>query len=50
MKLTIIGAGAMGAALTIPLAAKGHEIRLYGTKFDQALIDALISGDPPPIA
>ncbi len=48
MKLTIIGAGAMGSALTIPLAVRQHEVRLFGTPFDEAVIASLRNGDPHP--
>jgi glycerol-3-phosphate dehydrogenase (NAD(P)+) len=38
---TIIGAGVMGSAMTIPLADNGHEIRLVGTHLDREIIDSV---------
>lgn len=38
----------MGSALTVPLTEKGHEVRLYGTEFDQKIMTALKSGKPHP--
>ena len=38
---TIIGAGVMGSAMTIPLADNGHEIRLVGTHLDREIIDSI---------
>ncbi len=36
--ITILGAGRMSAALTVPLADNGHELRLVGTHLDDDLI------------
>jgi glycerol-3-phosphate dehydrogenase (NAD(P)+) len=46
--VTILGAGDMGTALLTPLHAGGHELRLWGTEHDAAIIDALRRGDPHP--
>ncbi|GFP21462.1 glycerol-3-phosphate dehydrogenase (NAD(P)+) [Candidatus Hakubella thermalkaliphila] len=40
-KVVIVGAGVMGSALTIPLADNGHEINLWGTRYDQEVIESI---------
>ena len=47
-RVTILGAGDMGTALLTPLHAGGHELRLWGTERDTAIITALRRGDPHP--
>jgi glycerol-3-phosphate dehydrogenase (NAD(P)+) len=47
-RVTILGAGDMGTALLTPLHAGGHELRLWGTSHDAAIIEALDRGDPHP--
>lgn len=39
MKIAIIGAGAMGGALTIPASDRKNDVNLWGTKFDTNTID-----------
>ena len=39
MKVTILGAGAMGSALTVPPSENGHEVVLWGTSFDEKSIN-----------
>lgn len=46
--VTIIGAGAMGSALTVPLIKNGHEVRLWGTELDNKIIKALKAGQDHP--
>lgn len=46
--ITILGAGAMGSALTTPLTRNGHEVRLWATEFDTALLAALRAGELHP--
>ena len=36
--ITVIGAGQMGAAMSIPARTNGHEVRLVGTPLDQDII------------
>jgi glycerol-3-phosphate dehydrogenase (NAD(P)+) len=48
IRATILGAGDMGTALLTPLHAGGHELRLWGTERDAAIIAALHRGDPHP--
>lgn len=40
-RITIIGAGQMGSALTFPAIENGHEVRLVGTHLDREIIDGL---------
>jgi glycerol-3-phosphate dehydrogenase (NAD(P)+) len=47
-RVTILGAGDMGTALLTPLHAGGHELRLWGTERDAAIIEALDHDDPHP--
>ena len=44
----VIGAGAMGAAMTIQLARAGHNVHLLATEFDGAFVDAHRRGDVHP--
>jgi glycerol-3-phosphate dehydrogenase (NAD(P)+) len=47
-RVTVLGAGDMGTALLTPLHAGGHELRLWGTERDAAIIETLNRGDPHP--
>jgi glycerol-3-phosphate dehydrogenase (NAD(P)+) len=40
-KIVVLGAGMMGTAVTIPLAGKGHDIRLVGTHLDSDIIEEI---------
>lgn len=42
----ILGAGAMGTALTILLTQNRHGVRLWGTELDEALLKELNAGHP----
>lgn len=46
--VTILGAGAMGSALTTPALGAGHEVRLWGTWLDDDILAALRAGHPHP--
>jgi glycerol-3-phosphate dehydrogenase (NAD(P)+) len=46
--VTILGAGAMGAALTTPALAAGNGVRLWGTWLDDGILAALRAGQPHP--
>ena len=46
--VTILGAGDMGTALLTPLQVGGHEVRLWGTERDAAILAALDRGEPHP--
>jgi len=48
MIVAVLGAGAMGSALTIPLSDRGHEVRLWGTKYDIEILDRIRRGLPHP--
>ena len=48
MRITILGAGDMGTALATPTAANGHDVRLWGTAYDGAIVAALRAGEPHP--
>jgi glycerol-3-phosphate dehydrogenase (NAD(P)+) len=39
--ITILGAGVMGSAMTLPAADRGHEVRLVGTHLDSEIIDSV---------
>lgn len=39
--VTVFGAGMMGSALCVPLADRGHEVRLVGTHLDREIVDSL---------
>jgi glycerol-3-phosphate dehydrogenase (NAD(P)+) len=47
-RVAILGAGDMGTALTTPLLANGHEVRIWGTERDDAIVAALRHGQPHP--
>jgi glycerol-3-phosphate dehydrogenase (NAD(P)+) len=47
-RVTILGAGDMGTALLTPLHARGHELRLWGTDHDTAIIETLDGGGRHP--
>ena len=48
MRVTILGAGFMGSALTVPAADNGHAVSLWGTHLDDHLIAAVRAGAPHP--
>ena len=41
MRVTVLGAGYMGSAMAQVAAMRGHEVRLWGTWLDDALVDAV---------
>jgi glycerol-3-phosphate dehydrogenase (NAD(P)+) len=47
-RITILGAGAMGSALSTPAADNGHDVRLWGTWLDDELLDAVEAHEPHP--
>ena len=47
-KILVLGAGMMGTALTVPLAARGHDVRLVGTHLDGAIVESLAKGGDHP--
>lgn len=48
MKIAILGAGAMGSALTVPLTDRQHAVALWCTDHDAAVYHALSAGKPHP--
>ena len=47
-RITVLGAGAMGAGLTRPLVDAGLDVHLWGTWLDDHLIDAIVGRPAPP--
>ncbi len=48
MKIAILGAGAMGSALSIPLTDNGNEVRIWGTEFDVEILKKIEKGEEHP--
>jgi glycerol-3-phosphate dehydrogenase (NAD(P)+) len=48
MKVTVLGAGYMGSAMAEVAAMRGHDVRLWGTWLDDALIEAVEQGRDHP--
>jgi len=48
MKVTVLGAGYMGSAMATVAKQRGHEVKLWGTWLDDALLDACQRGGPHP--
>ncbi len=46
--ILILGAGAMGAALTVPAAENNNEVGLWFTEYDLGIYEALRRGEPHP--
>ncbi len=46
--LTILGAGAMGAALTFPASDAGSTVRLWFTEYDEPIYKQVSHGEPHP--
>lgn len=46
--ITILGAGAMGAAQCRPLVDAGWDVRLWGSRYDEDLLDVLETGAAHP--
>jgi glycerol-3-phosphate dehydrogenase (NAD(P)+) len=46
--ITILGAGVMGSAMTLPVADRGHEVRLVGTHLDREIIDSVMQSGRHP--
>jgi glycerol-3-phosphate dehydrogenase (NAD(P)+) len=47
-RVTILGAGDMGTALVTPLVHNRHDIRLWGTERDDAIVEVLRAGSKHP--
>ncbi len=48
MNVLIVGAGAMGAALSVPLTDNGVEVTICGTEFDVGILKLLERGEKHP--
>lgn len=48
-KITVLGAGYMGSAITFPLAKNGFEVNLWGTWLDDEIISACRKGEHPKL-
>jgi glycerol-3-phosphate dehydrogenase (NAD(P)+) len=48
MKVTVLGAGYMGSAMATVAARRGHDVRLWGTWLDDALLEPCQRGGPHP--
>ena len=48
MKVTVLGAGYMGSAMATVAKMRGHEVHLWGTWLDDALLEACERGEKHP--
>ena len=48
MKVTVLGAGYMGSAMACVARRRGHDVRLWGTWLDDAMIDPCERGEEHP--
>lgn len=48
MRVAVLGAGAMGAAVAIAIDRAGHEVALCGTEMDGLLVEAIVSNRHHP--
>jgi glycerol-3-phosphate dehydrogenase (NAD(P)+) len=47
-KVTILGAGAMGSAISIPLLDSQNSVNLWGTEYDIQILNSITEGKPHP--
>src|ERR1700712_1791216 len=48
MRITVLGAGYMGSAMATVARMRGHDVRLWGTWLDGAMLDAVEAGGEHP--
>ena len=48
MRVTVLGAGYMGSAMAKVAHRRGHDVRLWGTWLDDAMLDPCERGEPHP--
>src|SRR6516165_5533879 len=48
MRVTVLGAGYMGSAMARVARARGHEVRLWGTWLDDAMLEPCERGEAHP--
>lgn len=47
-KVVILGAGVMGAAMSVPVSINGNDVKLVGTHLEDAVVEALARGECHP--
>ena len=48
MRITVLGAGYMGSAMACVARRRGHDVHLWGTWLDDAMLDPCERGEPHP--
>jgi glycerol-3-phosphate dehydrogenase (NAD(P)+) len=48
MRVTVLGAGYMGSAMACVAQRRGHDVRLWGTWLDDAMLEPCERGEPHP--
>jgi glycerol-3-phosphate dehydrogenase (NAD(P)+) len=48
MRITVLGAGYMGSAMATVARKRGHDVTLWGTWLDDAMLDPVERGEPHP--
>jgi len=48
MRITVLGAGYMGSAMACVARRRGHDVRLWGTWLDDAMLEPCERGEPHP--
>lgn len=48
MRVTVLGAGYMGSAMACVARRRGHDVRLWGTWLDDAMLEPCERGEPHP--
>ena len=48
MRVSVLGAGAMGSALTVPLTDNGNDVILWGTEYDLEILKIVERGEKHP--
>jgi len=48
MRVTVLGAGYMGSAMACVAKRRGHDVKLWGTWLDDAMLDPCERGEPHP--
>lgn len=48
MRVSVLGAGAMGSALTVPLTDNGNEVIVWGTEYDIEILKMVERGEKHP--
>jgi len=48
MKIAVLGAGYMGSAMATVATQRGHDVHLWGTWLDDAMVEPVLRGEPHP--